>query len=189
MWLASLGNRKTHLPIPSQLERSKHRTHSGEAGKVTAPTALARFILDFHEQHVTMSAHWTYHQLNPQLGGRGVWEEGREGGKVGEMEVLSQRSRESSRGKESEVCCPSLRWMAVSWCLVIWGSESFFSEGLTCGAFVRPGLNVSLFRGFCICFCQVSWDYHRSGSTFYVRFSLWRFLNHSGRMNLDPRSM
>lgn len=73
----------------------------------------------------------------------GVWEEGREGGKVGEMEVLSQRSRESSRGKESEGCCPSLRWVAVSWGLIIWGSESFFSEGLTCGAFVRPGLNVS----------------------------------------------
>ena len=116
--------------------------------------------------------------------GRREW-----GGKVGEMEVLSQRTRESSGWKESEVCCPSLWWMAVSWCLVILGSESFFSEGLTFGAFVQPGLNVSLFRGFCICFFQVSWDYHRSGSTFYVRFSLWRFLNHSGRMNLDPRSM
>lgn len=120
----------------------------------------------------------------PSLSGRmGMWEEGSEGGKVGEMEVLSQRTRESSGWKESEVCCPSLWQIAVSWCLVILGSESFFSEGLTYGAFVRPGLNVSLFRGFCICFCQVSWDYHRSGSTFYVRFSLWRFLNHSGRMN------
>ena len=70
--------------LSPQLERSKHRTPSGDAGKVVTPTALERFILVFHEQHVTMSGHWTCHQLNPQLGGReggGVWGEGR--GQVG----------------------------------------------------------------------------------------------------------
>lgn len=59
--------------LSPQLERSKHRTPSGDAGKVVTSTALTPFILVFHEQHVTMSAHWTYHQLNPQLGGRGGW--------------------------------------------------------------------------------------------------------------------
>ena len=79
----------------------------------------------------------------------------------------------------------------VDGCVLVFvlGSESFFSEGLTYGAFVWPGLNMSLFRGFCIWFYQVSWDYHKSGSTFYVLLSLWRFLNHSGVVNLDPLSL
>lgn len=131
---------------------------------------------------------WWYRLSTTSLSGRmGVWEEGREGGKVGEMEVLSQRSRESSRGKRKWGLLPLTGggWLCPGG-LIIWGSESFFSEGLTCGAFDLGWMSLQRFLHL---LCQVSWDYHRSGSTFYVCFSLWRFLNHSGRMNLTPRSM
>lgn len=67
---------------------------------------------------------------------------GREAG-WGKWKFCHREAERVLEEKKGKGLLPLLRWVAVSWGLIIWGSGSFFSEGLTCGAFVRLRLNVS----------------------------------------------